>query len=126
MFHFDDESPIYSQLATQLEELILAGRFKAGEQVPSTTQLSSDLHINPATVLKGMNQLVSKGLLEKKRGRGMFVTKNAQEMIRQRRKDNFYDDFVESLVREALSLGLSEDHLISLIKRGYQHEKDAN
>lgn len=123
MFHFNDESPIYSQLADQLEELIFTGTFAAGDQVPSTTQLSRELNINPATVLKGMNQLVDKGLLEKKRGRGMFVTANAQAAITKQRKDNFYHDYVKSMITEAKRLGLSEEHLIDLIKRGYQDEK---
>lgn len=126
MFHFNDQSPIYSQLADQLEEMIFEKTFKAGDQVPSTTQLSRELHINPATVLKGVNQLVDKGLLVKKRGRGMFVTDNAQAMITKQRKDHFYSDYVKSMVVEAQRLGLSEEHLIDLIKRGYQDEKTGN
>lgn len=126
MFHFDDLGPIYSQLADQLEELIFTGTFQAGDQVPSTTQLSRELHINPATVLKGMNRLVDDGLLEKHRGRGMFVTPQAQKQIMTKRKNNFYDDYIKSVVSEAQKLGLTEDHLIELIKRGYQHDHTAN
>lgn len=123
MFHFDDQSPIYSQLADQLEKMIFTGTFAAGDQVPSTTQLSRELSINPATVLKGMNQLVDKGLLEKKRGRGMFVTAGARAAITKQRKDNFYRDYVKSMIAEAKRLRLSEEHLMDLIKRGYQDEK---
>lgn len=126
MFHFNDQSPIYSQLAEQLEELIFVGTFQAGDQVPSTTQLSRQLHINPATVLKGMNQLVDKGLLVKKRGRGMFVTDDAQTRITKQRRDHFYADYVKSMVVEAKRLGLSEKHLIDLIKRGYEDEKTSH
>lgn len=126
MFHFNDQSPIYSQLADQLAEMIFVGTFQAGDQVPSTTQLSRELNINPATVLKGMNQLVDKGLLVKKRGRGMFVTEDAQAQITKQRKDHFYTDYVKSMVVEAKRLGLSEEHLINLIKRGYQDEKTSH
>ena len=56
-FHFDESTPLYQQIASQLEEMIFTGGFDEGSQVPSTTQLSQQLHINPATVLKGMNLL---------------------------------------------------------------------
>ena len=80
-FEFDQSAPIYQQLADQIEEMIFSGLFPEGQQVPSTTQLSQELHINPATVLKGMNLLVDHHLLEKKRGLGMFVKKGAKERI---------------------------------------------
>ena len=126
MFHFDDSGPIYTQLADQLEDLIFTGVFQAGDQVPSTTQVSRELHVNPATVLKGMNRLVDDGLLEKRRGRGMFVTKDARQQIMSKRKQHFYDDYIQSVVTEAQKLGLTEEHLIELIKRGYQDDNNAH
>lgn len=126
MFHFDDSGPIYTQLADQLEELIFTGVFQAGDQVPSTTQVSRELHVNPATVMKGMNRLVDDGLLEKRRGRGMFVTKDARQQIMSKRKQHFYDDYIQSVVTEAQKLGLTEEHLIELIKRGYQDDNNAH
>lgn len=80
-FDFNDSMPLYQQIADQLEEMIFSGGFDEGSQVPSTTQLSQQLHINPATVLKGMNILVNKDLLEKRRGLGMFVKKGAQQKL---------------------------------------------
>ena len=57
-FAFDGSAPLYQQLAAQIEEMIFTGGFDEEAQIPSTTQLSQQLHINPATVLKGMNMLV--------------------------------------------------------------------
>ena len=71
--NFQSEIPIYLQIARQLEEAILMGIYPEETQVPSTTELSTGLQINPATVLKGMNQLVADGIIYKKRGIGMFV-----------------------------------------------------
>ncbi|WP_251545915.1 GntR family transcriptional regulator [Limosilactobacillus caecicola] len=121
-FEFDQSAPIYQQLADQLEEMIFTGLFAEGEQVPSTTQLSQELHINPATVLKGMNILVDQQLLEKRRGLGMFVTPQAKEKIMEKRKEGFYRNYIESLIQEATKLGITEDHLLTLIQRGYQHD----
>ena len=117
-FQFDESTPLYQQIAAQLEEMIFTGGFTEGDQIPSTTQLSAQLHINPATVLKGMNMLVDKGLVEKRRGRGMFVVAGAQEKIMQARKESFYNDYVKSLVVEAHKLGIKKEHLLELIERG--------
>lgn len=125
-FEFDQSAPIYQQLADQMEEMIFSGLFPEGQQVPSTTQLSQELHINPATVLKGMNLLVDHHLLEKKRGLGMFVTKGAKERIMEKRKEGFYQNYVVSLIKEATKLQITEDHLLSLIQRGYQNGKTQN
>ncbi|MBU3829827.1 MAG: GntR family transcriptional regulator [Candidatus Limosilactobacillus merdavium] len=117
-FHFDESTPLYQQIASQLEEMIFTGGFDEGSQVPSTTQLSQQLHINPATVLKGMNLLVDEGLIEKHRGRGMFVRTGARQKIMEQRKESFYKDYVKSLLIEAHKLGINRQHLIELIERG--------
>ena len=125
-FEFDQSAPIYQQLADQMEEMIFSGLFPEGQQVPSTTQLSQELHINPATVLKAMNLLVDHHLLEKKRGLGMFVKKGAKERIMEKRKEGFYQNYVVSLIKEATKLQITEDHLLSLIQRGYQNGNTQN
>ena len=117
-FHFNKSTPLYQQIASQLEEMIFTGGFDEGSQVPSTTQLSQQLHINPATVLKGMNILVDAGLIEKHRGRGMFVRTGARQKIMEERKDSFYKDYVKTLLVEAHKLGINKQHLVELIERG--------
>lgn len=117
-FHFNESTPLYQQIASQLEEMIFTGGFDEGSQVPSTTQLSQQLHINPATVLKGMNILVGAGLIEKHRGRGMFVRTGARQKIMEERKESFYKDYVKTLLVEAHKLGINKQHLVELIERG--------
>lgn len=117
-FHFNESTPLYQQIASQLEEMIFTGGFDEGSQVPSTTQLSQQLHINPATVLKGINILVDAGLIEKHRGRGMFVRTGARQKIMEERKDSFYKDYVKTLLVEAHKLGINKQHLVELIERG--------
>lgn len=121
-FNFDSSEPLYLQVAKQIENAIFVGSFEAGEQVPSTTEISRDFQINPATVLKGMNILVSDGLIQKKRGRGMFVLEDAQEKIRAKRKDEFFQDYILKMVIEAKSLGLNQDTVISLVERGFKQK----
>lgn len=117
---FQGEKPIFLQLAEQLEAGILSGAYPEGSQVPSITEFASTYKINPATALKGINQLVNAGLLYKKRGTGMFVAEGAQDALRKQHADNFYHDYVEGLVREAKSLGLTLQQLTDLIRKGFQ------
>ena len=88
-FNFDSPEPIYLQVAEQMEDAIFTGIYQAGEQVPSTTEMSKEFHINPATALKGMNRLVTAGMIEKRRGLGMFVTPEPS-MIRSARVADRY------------------------------------
>lgn len=121
IFRFTDDKPLYIQIAEQLEDAIFTGTFPEETQIPSTTELSVSLQINPATVLKGMNILVSENVIYKKRGLGMFVSTGATEKIRNKRQESFYEDFISPLVSEASKLGLSKDEINSLIERGYKN-----
>lgn len=121
VFRFSEEKPLYIQIAEQLEDAIFTGTFPEETQIPSTTELSVSLQINPATVLKGMNILVSENVIYKKRGLGMFVSTGATEKIRNKRQESFYEDFISPLVSEAQKLGLSKDEINSLIERGYKN-----
>ena len=116
IFNFNDESPIYLQVANAIEDGILNGIYKEEEQIPSTTEISVTYKINPATVGKGFNLLVSEGIIYKKRGVGMFVSEGALNKLRDKRKNNFFDNYVLSLLEEAKRLGISIDEVIELIK----------
>ena len=114
------EIPIYLQIAAGLEDGIFIGAYPEETQVPSTTELSVALQINPATVLKGINRLVEEGILYKKRGVGMFVSQGAQEKIREKRQDAFFESYIRPLVSEAKKLGLSQEKLEKLLESGYE------
>ena len=119
---FTEDRPIFQQLAEQLEEAILAGTYPEESQVPSITEYSVAYKINPATALKGINLLVDAGLLYKKRGVGMFVAPGAREKLRQDRRERFYQDYVQRMVREARNLGLTDQELLELLERGMKED----
>lgn len=112
---FDDSRPIFLQLAERIADEILRGVYAEGEQVPSTNELSALLRINPATAGKGLALLVERGVLEKRRGLGMFVEPGAKERIAAERRDRFVHDFIHPLLAEANALGLGREALIRLI-----------
>ncbi|MFX4078755.1 GntR family transcriptional regulator [Enterococcus faecalis] len=118
-FNFSGEKPLFQQVADQIAEGIFKGAYLEGEQIPSTTEISKSYQINPATVLKGMNLLVERQLIEKKRGIGMFVLPGAQERVRSARKEEFLNKEVLEVVAEAKKLGITAEQLKQLIERGY-------
>ena len=120
---FLEERPIFLQIADQLKEGILAGAYPEEGQVPSITEYSVSYKINPATALKGVNLLVEEGLLYKKRGVGMFVAPGAREKLLAQRRETFYRDYMEKMIREARNLGLKEEEVMRMVQRGY---KDAH
>lgn len=118
LLNFSSEKPIYIQLAEAVEDDILKGIFEEEAQVPSTTELSINFKINPATAGKGINLLVDEEILYKKRGVGMFVSSGAKEKILQKRKEVFYNNFILSLLEEASKLDIPKTEIISMIERG--------
>jgi len=110
------EKSIYIQISEMIENDILRDIIMEEERVPSTNELAKLYMINPATAAKGVNILVDSGVLYKKRGIGMFVSTGAKKMIMERRKEDFYDNYIKRLIEEAGSLGISKEELIEMIK----------
>lgn len=113
--NFESEKPIYLQLADWLCDSIISGLIKEGEQIPSTTEISISCKVNPATALKGVNMLVDKNIIYKKRGLGMFVAEGAVEKLKTQRRSDFFDTYIKTLLDEAKKLGLSKQDVIDLI-----------
>ena len=123
MAGFDGTRPIFLQLAEMLEEGIISGAYPEVGQIPSITEFSAALKINPATALKGINLLVDEGLVYKKRGVGMFVATGARDALLQKRRESFYTERVRPVAREASSLGLTLPELTGLVERAYNDEE---
>lgn len=111
-----DNTLIYLQIAQMLEDDILRGVYAEGDQVPSTNELSRAFRINPATAGKGINLLVTDGIVYKKRGLGMFVAEGAKQIVLNKRKKAFYDTFVRPMVQEGASLSLSAEDILTMVK----------
>lgn len=113
---FDETRPIFLQLADALADAILRGVYAEGDQVPSTNELAAFHRINPATAGKGLNELVDRGVLEKRRGLGMFVLPCAKERIGAERQGAFIAQYVRPLLAEAEALGMTREELQTLIQ----------
>ena len=107
--------PLFQQVADLIADAIVDGSLPEGERAPSTNELATFHHINPATARKGLALLVEQGVLSKRRGVGMFVETGAKKVIVSIRKQNFAHNFVVPLIDEAAKLGLNREDLITLI-----------
>ena len=110
MGDWKDNEPIYLQLRDLVMTQILGGMIAEGEAVPSVRQVASEERINPLTVSKAYQLLVDDGLLEKRRGLGMFVADGAQAAaLEQERKRFLSEEWPETLARiDALQLNPQE------------------
>lgn len=120
-FLIDDSRPIFVQIAERIEDDIIKGVLPEESQVLSTNQFAAFYKINPATAAKGVNLLVDEGILYKKRGIGMFVAEGARTKVIEKRKEQFYEEYVVAMVREAKKLGISAEQLTDMIRRGDMH-----
>jgi GntR family transcriptional regulator len=116
MAGLDDGTALFVQVAERLAGEIADGGLAEGERVPSTNELAAFYRINPATAAKGINVLADGGLLEKRRGIGMFVTAGARQRLLARRRAEFTQRYVEPLLTEADRLGIAGEELLALIK----------
>ncbi|EIV92187.1 GntR family transcriptional regulator [Frankia sp. QA3] len=113
----DDATPLFTQIAQRLAEEIADGALAEGERVPSTNELAAYYRINPATAAKGLGVLTDDGLLEKRRGIGMFVAPGARGRLLDERRRRFTERYVQPLVAEAGRLGIDPDELVALIRQ---------
>lgn len=111
--------PIFNQIANMLEDYILDGTYKADEAIISTTQLSKLLKINPATAIKGVSILTEQGILYKRRGMGMYVSKEAKIIIMEKRKTSLEKNILKKLIQECKKLDISKEAIINMIKEDW-------
>ena len=112
---FDDNSPIYLQIANGIKNDVLSGALGEDQQVMSTNQYAAFYQINPATAAKGFAQLVDEGVLYKKRGIGMFVSPDARARLRRQRRDRFFSEVVDPMLAEARMVGVDVGEIVKYI-----------
>ncbi len=112
---WDDSQPIYRQLGNRIVELIIDGTLKEGEAIPSVRQVASEYRINHLTVSKAYQALVDDGLLEKKRGLGMFILPGAKNQLLASEREKFFNTEVPALRKRLEQVNVSPDELKQLL-----------
>src|SRR6202051_5130313 len=109
---WNDSQPIYRQLRDRVVAMILDGVFKEGDPLPSVRTVAAEYRVNPLTVLKGYQQLVDEGLVESRRGRGMFINAGARGMLLRGERQKFLDEEWPRIHATIQRLGLKAEDLL--------------
>ena len=110
--HWNDSQPIYRQLRDKVVAMILEGTLADGDALPSVRSVAAEFTLNPLTVLKGYQQLVDEGLVEKRRGRGMFVTVGARAQLLTDERQRFLEHEWPRVRATIERLGLDAEQLL--------------
>jgi GntR family transcriptional regulator len=110
---WDESQPIYRQLRDRVVAMMLEGSLKEGEALPSVRQVATEYRLNPLTVLKAYQQLADEGLVEKRRGLGMFVAPGASAALMKDERARFLATEWPRIQSTIQRLGLSTEELLS-------------
>src|SRR6266516_5418305 len=110
---WNDSQPIYRQLRDRVVHMILDGVLNEGDPLPSVRNVAADYRVNPHTVLKGYQQLVDEGLVETRRGRGMFINVGARNLLLEAERQKFLTEDWPRIRETMLRLGLKPEDLLS-------------
>jgi GntR family transcriptional regulator len=109
--HWDNKQPIYQQLATILAAQLLDGDPPEGEAMPSVRALSAHYLLNPLTVNRALQALDEDGVLEARRGVGLYVRAGALERLKAAERQRFMQQEWPRLRERLRRLGIGADQL---------------
>ncbi len=110
---WNDSQPIYRQLRDRVVAMILDGVLKEGDPLPSVRNVAAEYRVNPLTVLKGYQQLVDEGLVESRRGLGMFINAGARSLLLQGERQKFLGEEWPRIHATIERLGLKAEELLN-------------
>ena len=109
---WNDSEPIYRQIRDRVVAMILDGVLKEGDPLPSVRNVAAEYRVNPLTVLKGYQQLVDEGLVETRRGRGMFIKAGTRDLLLQGERQKFVVEQWPRVYETIQRLGLALEELL--------------
>src|SRR6184192_3993555 len=110
---WNENQPIYRQLRDRVAAMILDGVLKEGDPLPSVRNVAAEYRVNPLTVLKGYQQLVDEGLVESRRGLGMFINSGARTLLLEGERRKFLEEEWPRISRTIERLGLAAEELLN-------------
>ncbi|KAF1698209.1 MULTISPECIES: GntR family transcriptional regulator [Pseudoxanthomonas] len=116
---WSDGAPIYRQLKDRVIAMMLDGILKPGEALPSVRQVAAEYQLNPITVSRAYQELADEGLVEKRRGLGMFVTEEASKQLRSSERERFLNEEWPVVAERIQRLGLSMQDLLNSLGKNH-------
>src|SRR5438067_1803450 len=109
---WNDSQPIYRQLRDRVVAMILDGILKEGDPLPSVRNVAAEYRLNPLTVLRGYQDLADEGLVETRRGRGMFINDGARNTLLEGERQKFLEEEWPRIRERIQRLGLEAEELL--------------
>ncbi len=107
-----EERPVYLRLRDTIAAMMLEGKVRDGDPLPSVRSLAADFGANPLTVAKAYQTFQEEGLVTVRRGVGMFVAAGAAERLRTSERREFLDNRWPGIVSHMRRLGLEPEELV--------------
>ena len=120
---WNDGQPIYRQLRDRVVAMILEGTLAEGDPLPSVRTVSAEYRVNPLTVMKGYQQLVDEGLVETRRGLGMFINDGARKLLLKGERQKFLAEEWPKVRATIQRLGLTTEELLAPPRRRAKEER---
>ena len=114
---WNDNQPIYRQLAQRVQDSILEGALAEEHPLPSVRNLAADMQLNPITVSRAYQLLVDEGLVEKRRGLGMFVRPGARKRLVRLQQEQFLQQEWPRLLERIRQLDLDPEPLVQQLQQ---------
>jgi GntR family transcriptional regulator len=114
-----DGVPIYVQLVSQIKYLVSSGRLAPGEQLPPVRKLAEQLVVNPNTVARAYRELEIEGVVDCRRGAGVFVADGVSPLAR-REQNRILAERIDMLLTEARQMNVDLETLVALVRRRHQ------
>ena len=108
---FQNGKSIFLQIADTITDKVVSGEFPAGQKIPSVRELASEMGVNPNTIMRTYSELQAMNIIENQRGIGYFVNPDAQRIILQGKKEEFFSKVLPGFLKQAALLGISADDL---------------
>ena len=109
---WNDRQPIYRQIRDRVAAMILDEVLEEGEPLPSVRNVAAEYRVNPLTVLKGYQQLVDEGVVEARRGLGMFINPGARALLLRGERERFLGEVWPQIHETIQRLGLTAEDLL--------------
>ncbi len=117
---FNEGIPIYLQIKEEIENAIVTSILKEEETIPSIRVLAQQYKLNPQTISNAVSDLISEGILYKKRGIGMFVEKGALKKLKKKKDNEFRNSDLKKVIMKSKSLGITKTELMNILDSIYE------
>ncbi len=108
---FQNGKSIFLQIADSITDKVVSGEFPVGKKIPSVRDLASQMGVNPNTIMRTYSELQAMNIIENQRGIGYFVNEDAQKIILQGKREEFFQQVLPEFIKQAQLIGISTEEL---------------